>query len=426
MRIIAKKIETGGVMGAFQKGQNIRITLLGMFLLFIYSKIAYANVLGVNYQNFFPTPDQADYITVHSSESVRAKKWRMHFFVSYSENNLFAYDINSENQETHTITDQLSSGVLGVAYGITSRLEYGVSLPMNWNHNVKPESDKSYIVQRWVTMIHNQFKYVLKRRGEEKLDDSGSALVVSIDLPNTRQDGFLGDRQTPILTAEVVYDSGNEVESYSINGGYRIRSPGNAYADSPVLPLEDQLLFSAAYQRQFQSYRKMNWIVEFYGAYPVDLGKYKRAKDISSSEVLFGLRSGSSKRERWTAGVGAEVFKGTMSPDWRAFVGWSWDFNWLKQTKEKDALLNQRKIHGVADDIADPLTDNSGPLIEDSDRDRVYDDDDMCPNTPRGVQVDREGCPFDSDNDTIPDYEDRCPNTPQGEVVNSQGCKVLK
>ncbi len=386
-----------------------------------------ANDLGVSYQIFFPTPDQMDYITVHSTESVRAKEWRMHLFGSISENNLLAYDTNNQDQNKHTITDQLFSGSLAVAYGITSYLEYGISLPMNLLHTVKPKSDRSYLVQRGVTLIHNQFKYVFKRRGSEEIEPSGNGVVISLGLPNVRQDGFLGDKQNPILSAEFVYDYGDEVSSYSINAGYRWRSPGEAYADAPVYPLEDQFIFSAAMQRQFINYRKMNWIMEFYGAYPMDKGNYKQAKDISSGEFIFGLRSGKSKASRWTLGGGAEVFKGTLSPDWRLFAGWSWDFNWTEKSKAKDPLLNKRKIHGVADDIADPIgAESFGALVEDADRDGVSDDYDLCPRTPRGVRVDREGCPLDTDNDSIPDYEDKCPNTPPGEVVNSQGCPVLK
>jgi hypothetical protein len=386
-----------------------------------------SNVLGVSYHNFFPTPAQTDYITVQSSENIRAKKWRMHLFGSLSGNNLVAYESPTTEQNPQSITDQLAAADFGLAYGITSNLEYGLNLPMHINHSIKPDTDRKYIAQRWVTMIHNQFKYVFQRRGENTVDGAGAAIVASVDLPNTRQDGFLGQKQNPIATVEVVYDQGDETESFALNAGYRWRSPGVAYADAPVFPLEDQLLFSGAYQRQFAKNRKLSWIAEFYGAYPLDLGIYKNAKDISSGEAVFGVRGGPSKSRRWTIGCGTEVFKGSLSPDWRLFAGWSWDFTLAGKKKEADVLLEQRKVHGVADGLSDPLDQGpSGPIIEDGDRDGVIDDDDMCPRTPRGVRVDVEGCPIDSDDDSIPDYEDRCPKTPKGEVVNGQGCTVLK
>ena len=65
----------------------------------------------------------------------------------------------------------------------------------------------------------------------------------------------------------------------------------------------------------------------------------------------------------------------------------------------------------------------------DSDGDLVPDYLDQCPNTPRGVRVDYKGCPIsgigDADGDGVPDNLDRCPNTPYGAKVNAQGCWVL-
>ncbi|MBW2096908.1 MAG: OmpA family protein, partial [Deltaproteobacteria bacterium] len=62
----------------------------------------------------------------------------------------------------------------------------------------------------------------------------------------------------------------------------------------------------------------------------------------------------------------------------------------------------------------------------DADGDGVYDDADKCPNTPKGVQVDANGCPFDSDGDGVYDYKDTCPKTPKGATVNDRGCWILK
>jgi OOP family OmpA-OmpF porin len=63
-----------------------------------------------------------------------------------------------------------------------------------------------------------------------------------------------------------------------------------------------------------------------------------------------------------------------------------------------------------------------GTSINDSDGDGISDDKDMCPNTPKGVEVDEFGCPVDSDHDGIPDYLDKCPGTPIGVKVDSTGC----
>jgi len=63
-------------------------------------------------------------------------------------------------------------------------------------------------------------------------------------------------------------------------------------------------------------------------------------------------------------------------------------------------------------------------LYPDSDGDGVPDHLDKCPDTPRGVEVDAVGCPFDSDGDGVPDYLDKCPGTPKGVAVNAEGCPI--
>lgn len=59
---------------------------------------------------------------------------------------------------------------------------------------------------------------------------------------------------------------------------------------------------------------------------------------------------------------------------------------------------------------------------EDTDSDGVVDNKDLCPNTPFGAPVDKNGCPLDSDKDGVYDFIDKCPNTPEGVQVNSEGC----
>jgi OOP family OmpA-OmpF porin len=60
----------------------------------------------------------------------------------------------------------------------------------------------------------------------------------------------------------------------------------------------------------------------------------------------------------------------------------------------------------------------------DSDGDGVPDEQDKCPNTPIGVEVDANGCPLDADGDGVPDYLDKCPGTPKGVKVDAKGCPL--
>ena len=68
--------------------------------------------------------------------------------------------------------------------------------------------------------------------------------------------------------------------------------------------------------------------------------------------------------------------------------------------------------------------ESAAPAPRDSDGDGVTDDLDKCPDTPKGVVVDADGCPVDSDGDGVPDYLDKCPDTPRCAAVDANGCPL--
>ncbi len=65
-------------------------------------------------------------------------------------------------------------------------------------------------------------------------------------------------------------------------------------------------------------------------------------------------------------------------------------------------------------------------LARDRDGDGVPDDEDECPGTPFGIQVDAVGCAGDSDGDGVTDDIDVCLGTPKGAIVDDRGCWVVK
>jgi len=62
----------------------------------------------------------------------------------------------------------------------------------------------------------------------------------------------------------------------------------------------------------------------------------------------------------------------------------------------------------------------------DSDSDGVKDDLDLCPGTPKGVAVDKNGCPLDDDKDGVPNYRDKEPNSMPGAIVDENGVNITE
>ena len=97
-----------------------------------------------------------------------------------------------------------------------------------------------------------------------------------------------------------------------------------------------------------------------------------------------------------------------------------------------EGAVNHGTVNNSTTGSATSLTNFGGSLglslmlgskaATDVDHDGVYDTNDRCPNTPRGVLVDARGCPTDSDRDGVPDGLDRCPTTITGTIVDAAGC----
>ncbi|MGB0916544.1 MAG: hypothetical protein ACPGU4_03045 [Flavobacteriales bacterium] len=61
---------------------------------------------------------------------------------------------------------------------------------------------------------------------------------------------------------------------------------------------------------------------------------------------------------------------------------------------------------------------------DDTDEDGVYDLSDLCAATPKGVKVDKTGCPLDDDKDGIPNYRDKGADSPSDLIVDQNGVPI--
>jgi len=130
-------------------------------------------------------------------------------------------------------------------------------------------------------------------------------------------------------------------------------------------------------------------------------------------------------------------------------LGYSYHFNF---TDNIDNVTPKNPIYGITDNrkfdnisytyfslhfdlFSDPKTirinrllleieDFDYDLLGDEDGDMVRDINDKCLGTPKGVEVDTTGCPFDMDQDGVPDYLDKDQNTRSGAIVDKNGVEI--
>ena len=87
---------------------------------------------------------------------------------------------------------------------------------------------------------------------------------------------------------------------------------------------------------------------------------------------------------------------------------------------------------GVADRLDECPDTASGARVDargcelDDDGDGVVNSKDQCPNTPAGASVDANGCELDDDNDGVANSKDQCPDTQAGQAVDNNGCDLAE
>ncbi|QOG11365.1 TolC family outer membrane protein [Arcobacter sp. FWKO B] len=104
-----------------------------------------------------------------------------------------------------------------------------------------------------------------------------------------------------------------------------------------------------------------------------------------------------------------------------------------KEAIQVESRFDKDKLYLKTYPIDDSLNDRvmvslyvPQDIPSDSDGDGVIDIYDLCPNTPTGYKVNKDGCCLDDDNDGVINELDLCPNTPSGYVVDEHGCSVKR
>jgi outer membrane protein OmpA-like peptidoglycan-associated protein len=281
---------------------------------------AHANVVGVDIQNFNPTNDGLDFVTVHSSKTLRPGLINIGLFMNYAVNVLPNYEDSSTQSRTN-FKDSLLSSDINFGLGITRNWEVGMSFPSILAQNI--DSDLTTLRGEFTSTGVTESRLMTKLRffGGQ---DAGLAGVFTVNLLQVQNDPFVGTGAGPTYNFELAADTllGGGF-AWAVNAGYRLRDPGTPIPGVPIQPMGNHYIASTAL-----SYLISSWdtklIGEVFSSYPAEKQNMISDRKSSTAEALLGIKVDISRSLAFHFGGGTELIHGTASPDWRAYTGINW------------------------------------------------------------------------------------------------------
>ena len=291
-----------------------------MCVLFGFSGSAWANVVGADTQNFNPITNGLDFVTVHSSETLKPGVINFGLFLNYAVNSLPNYEDKTTQTRTN-FSDALLSSDLNFGVGLMRNWDVGLSVPMLLSQSV--DSD--------VTAFHGQFAQtgLTEIRANTKYrflgdDAQGMAVIASMNLNQIEDNPFQGSNAGPTFNLEVAADTTLANHwAVGVNAGYRFRQPGDKLALVPIEPLRDQVIASVAGSYLIPD-MDLKFITELFGSYPTEDTALSSDRDLSTLEWLLGAKWDARRDVALHAGFGTQILHGTASPDWRIYTGINW------------------------------------------------------------------------------------------------------
>ena len=355
--------------------QKKLLTVLGLTTLLL-SRLAFANVVGADTQNFNPTTNGLDFVTVHSSETLQPGLLNFGFFLNYAVNSLPNYEDVSTADRTN-FKDSLFSADLNMGIGLGRNWDAGVSLPFLISQKVDSDlaTFRGEFAQTGITEVRVNTKYRLMGDNEH-----GVAAVVSANFNQIQDNPFSGEDSGPTFNFELAADQ--TFGRYAVGGnvGYRVRDSGTPIANIPVEPLGNQYIASAAVSYLLADH-DIKLIGELFGAVPAETSEFASDRELSSLELLAGMKMDVTPALAWHAGAGTEVIHGTSAPDWRIYTGINWVIGPLfSKPKEMIVRVDKAALDGMGDG-ADPFSGKPGQIENFIAKDVLFefDSDELAP-----------------------------------------------
>lgn len=299
------------------------------------SALSIANVVGADAQNFNPTSNGLDFVTVQSSETLEPGVFNIGLFLNHAVNSLPYFESTPGNRLN--FTDELTSFDFNAGVGLTENWDVGFSLPQVLKQQVSDSSgSRGEFASTGVTEFRANTKY--RFFGD---NSGGVAVVASTNFNLIENNPFAGRNAGPTFNFELAADT--TVRRWAIGGniGYRARSKGSKIAGSIADPLGNQWIASAAASYHFPQV-STKLITEVYGSLPAENSSNGfNERTLTSFEWLIGAKHDYTTNLALHFGGGTELLQGMASPDWRLYAGLNYAFGPI--AREQKPVRTARK-----------------------------------------------------------------------------------
>lgn len=295
----------------------------------VFSFNAHANICGTDFQNFNPTTNGLDFVTVHSSETLKPCVLNVGLFFNYAANSLtYTSTVAGTAVEGRKRNDRILGADLNAGMGITKYWDVGFSLPMILHQEVADGYSVAEFDKSGVTEFKLNTKYRLM--GNES---RGLAAVLSLNQNLIEDNPFTGRNPGPTWNLELAADTTIASKwAVAVNGGYRKRDQGKPINGVPFVPMDDQWIYSTA-----ASYLVTKWdtkvIFELFGSQAAKKVERGTERGLTSLEALIGFKHDYSHNLALHVGYGHQMDAALGGADWRVYTGVNWAMGPLCNTQ---------------------------------------------------------------------------------------------
>ncbi len=308
--------------------------LLSVSVLIFSASLAKANVCGTDFQTFNPTTSGLDFITVHSSETLKPCILNMGFFINYSKNAItYNKNYTDSNGKTYLAGDKPQDSLWGadlsLGWGLSNNLDFGISVPFILRQDIDDLYSNVNYKTRGATEIRGNVKYRIS--GD---DQGGMAGVLSMNQNLIKNNPFSGKGAKPTVNFEFVVDKAwNEKIASAFNVGYRWHNRGETVPDMPFETLGNQWIYSVA-SSYFVSSLDAKFVFEVFGSQFTSGSNQASSKNLNSLEWQLGLKKDVSQSVAFHFGGGTQLASAIGSPEMRAYMGVNWAFGPFCETEK--------------------------------------------------------------------------------------------